>query len=291
MDNKIALRNVDIGYVSLIVLLLAEQLAVYLNLYLNQSFTGWQIGASVGALVVLAAGFFIPAGFSVVFVFLFIVTYLVWLTTYGSVNILETLWLLFIPANILIATFVKYRIIRTKHILERLNALSSNTPMIDLDTGLGNKEALADTLTKQANLANRYGDKYDFSIAMFKIDFLPLVLESLGNERYSKFIIEIADTIQRQIRHEDTKFSIDAGRFIIVCPLTDRSFFPAVTDRIKNAMININFEDKRGQPLQLVVRAAILGFEREQFDLYQHVDDVIATLERGTETDLVAEYI
>jgi GGDEF domain-containing protein len=291
MDNKTALRNVDIGYASLIALLLVEQLVVYLNLYFNQTYSGWEIGASIGALASLLAGFFIPVGYSVVGVFLFSVTYLVWLTTHGRSNALEMTWLLIIPANVLMASFFKNRLIRTKRIIERLNDLKDTNPSIDLDTGLGNKEALADTLTKQSNLARRYNDKYDFLMAMFKIEFLPLVLESLGSERYSKFLLEISNTIQQQIRYEDSKFSIDMGRFIVLCPLTDRDFFPIVTDRIKSSMMNLSFEDKNGQLLKLVVRASILEFEKEQFDLYQRVDDVIATLERGTETDLVAEYI
>lgn len=291
VDQKRTLRNIDIGYLCLIVLLLLEQCAVYGNLYADQSFTVWEIVASLTALGAMAAGFFLPTGVSVVLVFIFAVSYLVWLATHGRSDFLEVSWLLFIPANILMASFFKNGLIRTKTIMNRLDDLNNENPSIDLYTRLGNKQAFADTLSKQSNLARRYPEKYDFSIAMFKIEFLPLVLESLGEERYSKFLLEISNTIQQQIRHEDSKFSIDMGRFIIVCPLTDRSFFPIVADRVKGAMMNMSFEDKNGQPLKLVVRAATMGFDSERIDFFLRTDDVIAALERGTETDLIAEYI
>ena len=43
--------------------------------------------------------------------------------------------------------------------------------------------------------------------------------------------------------------------------------------------------------LKLVVRAGGLVFQKEQFSRYEHIDDVIAALERNTETDLIGEYI
>lgn len=291
MNSGKSLRNLDFGFLFLVALLLAEQAAVYLKLSLYPTYTGWEIGASLGSLAAIASGFMIPLGYSVVGSFFFLVAIVVWVTTHDLGQSSNSIWLLAIPANVLIATLFKHRVIRTKRILERLDALEDTNPSIDLDTGLGNREALADTLSKQANLARRYSDKYGFSIAMFKIEFLPLVLESLGTERYSKFLIEVSHAIGQQIRLEDSKFSIDLGRFVIVCPLTNVEWFPIVTDRVKTALTNLNIEDKRGNPLTLVVRAAMLHFDKTQFELYRNVDDVIAALERGTETDLVAEYI
>ncbi len=291
MENKNELRSVDLGYSILIILLLIEQSAIFIHLYIKQSYSAWDFAASLGALIAILFGFTVRLGISVVIVFLFIVTYIVWLATSGRSDVLDLTWLLFIPANVLITSFIKNRIVRTKRIMERLEDLKQTNPAIDLDTGLGNKESFNDTLIKQANLARRYSDKYDFAMALFKIEFLPLVLESLGQGRYSKFLLEISNTIQKQIRHEDYKFSIDMGRFIVLCPLTDRDFFPVVTDRIKNAMMNLGIEDKNGQPLKLVVKSSIHEFDIEQFELYRKVDDVIAMLERDTEIDLVAEYV
>jgi GGDEF domain-containing protein len=291
MGNKEGLRSNELGYMILIGLMIVEQLLVFLNVYAEQAFPALEAGLSIAALLALVVGFFIPFGITVVGVFIFLVTYLVWMTTYKHVDVILFSWILVIPANVLIAAFIKKSLIRTKQIMERLNSLQDTNPQIDLDTGLGNKEALADMLIKQSNIARRYSDKYGFSMAIFKIEFLPLVLESLGPELYAKFLLEISNTIQQQIRFEDSKFSIDMGRFIILCPMTDREYFPIVTNRIKESMMNLSFLDKKGQPLKLVVRASSLEFHKEDFELYQNINHAITTLERGTETDLIAEYV
>ena len=58
-------------------------------------------------------------------------------------------------------------------------------------------------------------------------------------------------------------------------------------DRIKVAMMNVPFRDKKGMSLKLVVRAGGLVFQKEQFSRYENIDDVISALERNTETDLI----
>lgn len=289
--NKRDVRNLDLGYSCLIVLLFIEQALVFLSVYQNQTYPAWALGASVGALAAMAAGYWLPAGFSVVIAFLFFVSYFVWQTIYGFHEVLQVAWILIIPANLMVASFVRNRIIRMKRILERLNALKDQNPVLDLQTGLGNYDAFADALLKQATLAARYNNKYGFSLALFKIDFLPLVMESVGAGRYAQFLVEISNTMQQQIRNEDSKFSIDNGRFLILCPLTEHAYFSTVVERVKTAMMNLSFEDKNGEPLKLVVRASLMHFDKEQFDLFTHADQLIATLDRRTEIDLIAEYV
>ncbi|WP_409344030.1 diguanylate cyclase domain-containing protein [Paenibacillus sp. MBLB4367] len=291
MDGKIATKNAERGYAMLIGLMMVQQLLIYLNVYLDQSYTAVEIGFSIAALSALLAGFIVPLGVAVVGVFVFVISYLVWLVTYAHADVLTVTWLLLIPANGVIAAFVKSHLIRNKRVMERLDELKDTNPQMDLDTSLMNKEALADMVVKQSNLAKRYTDRYGFSMAMFKIEFLPLVLESLGSVLYAQLLLELSQTIQKQLRFEDYKFSIDEGRFIILCPMTDRDYFDMVTDRIKQAMMNVSFTGKNGQELKLIVRTGAIAFRKEQFGQYQRIDDVIAALERGTETDLVAEYV
>jgi GGDEF domain-containing protein len=281
----------ELGYMLLVGLSMVQVLLIYLKLYMTQTYTIQDIVFSMATLFALLIGFFVPFGISVVGIFIFMVGYFVWLVTYAPVNVLTLTWLLIIPVNILIAAFIKTRLIRTQRIMERLEALKDTNPEIDLDTNLGNKDALEDAVMKQSNLARRYSEHYGFSMAMFKIEFLPLVLESLGSERYAQLLLELSNTIQQQIRYEDYKFSIEDGRFIILCPMTSREHFHVVTDRIKNAMMDLAFMDKKGLPLKLVVRAGAMEFQKEHFSHYERIDEVIAALERRTETDLVGEYI
>lgn len=291
MNRNTPMRRVELGYFLMIALVIVQELIIYWNIYEEQTLTLSEMLFSVAALIALVIGFFLSTGISAVVVFVFLVSYFVWLSTYAPINVLTVSWMLLIPANVIIAAFIRSALIRNRRFIERLEALKSSKPDIDLDTTLGNKEAFKDTLVKQSNLANRYPDQYSFCLVMFKIEFLPLVQESLGSQRYAQLLLELSQTIQGQIRFEDYKFSIDKGRFIILCPLTQPENLKNMTERIKLAMMNIPFSDKHGKPLKLVIRAGALVFQKDQFSKYADSDAVIGALERNTETDLIGEYI
>jgi GGDEF domain-containing protein len=258
---------------------------------MNQSYTKLDVVFSIASLGALAVGLLLPVGVSVVMIFVYLVTYFVWLVTFAEPNALVFSWWLLIPANTAIAAYIKRRLVRSARVIERLEQMKDHNPEVDLDTTLGNKEALGDTLVKQSNLARRYADCYGFSIAMFKIEFLPLVQESLGSVRYSQFLLEISQTIQKQIRYEDHKFFVDRGRFVILCPMVNVDYLPMLTRRIKKNIMDLDVLDKKGNQLQTIIKSGALVFQKEQFSKYDNLDAVLAALERNTETDLIGEYI
>ncbi|WFR63871.1 diguanylate cyclase [Paenibacillus amylolyticus] len=291
MKNKAPTRRIAWGYALLIGLALMQQLLIYLKVYMDQSYTTGDMIFSIVSLGALVFGLLLPVGVSVVTGFVYLVSYFVWLVTYADANVLVFSWWLLIPANVAVAAFIKASLLRSARVVERLQDMQDRNPEIDLDTSLGNKGALADTLIKHSNLARRYSEKYGFSIAMFKIEFLPLVMESLGSVRYAQFLLEISGTIQKQIRYEDYKFFVDRGRFVIICPLVNVEYLPHLTQRIKKAIMDLHMIDKKGNELQTVIRSGALVFQKEQFSKYEDIDAVIAALERNTETDLIGEYI
>lgn len=291
MKKSTPLRRVEFGYFLLIALAVVQQALLFWHIHVNQSFTFMEFMFSLGSLAALLMGFFLPVGVSTVAVFVYLVTYFVWLSTLAPIHALTLSWILLLPANTAIAVFIKLALVRSRRFIRRLEQLRKTNPDIDIDTSLGSKEAFESTLVKQANLANRYSDQYGFCIMMFKLDFLPLTRENVGPHRFARLIVELSNTIQKQIRYEDYKFSIGEGRFIILCPLTKPEYLKSLMDRIKAAMMNVPFRDKKGMSLKLVVRAGGLVFQKEQFSRYEHIDDVISALERNTETDLIGEYI
>ncbi|RPK26247.1 diguanylate cyclase domain-containing protein [Paenibacillus xylanexedens] len=291
MRNKAPTRRIAWGYALLIGLALMQQLMIYLKVYMDQSYTTGDMIFSIVSLGALVFGLFLPVGVSVVTGFVYLVSYFVWLVTYADANVLVFSWWLLIPANVAVAAFIKASLLRSARVVERLQNMQDRNPEIDLDTTLGNKGALADTLIKHSNLARRYSEKYGFSIAMFKIEFLPLVMESLGSVRYAQFLLEISGTIQKQIRYEDYKFFVDRGRFVIICPMVNVEYLPLLTQRIKKAIMDLHIIDKKGNELQTLIRSGALVFQKEQFSKYDDIDAVIAALERNTETDLIGEYI
>lgn len=171
MRNKAPILRIAWGYASLIGLAVIQQLVVYLKIYMNQSYTTLDVVFSIVSLAALILGFVIPVGVSVVAGFIYLVSYFVWLVTYADVSVLTFSWWLLIPANVAVAAFIKASLVRNARVMERLQELQERNPEIDLDTSLGNKDALADTLVKQSNLARRYSEQYGFSMAMFKIEF------------------------------------------------------------------------------------------------------------------------
>lgn len=291
MRNNAPTQRLAWGYAILISLAIVQQFFVYLHLYMNQSYTKLDVVLSIASLGALALGLLLPVGVSVVLIFVFLVTYFVWLVTFAQPNAFVFSWWLLLPANTAIAAYIKRRLVRSARVIERLEQMKNHNPEIDLDTTLGNKEALGDTLVKQSNLARRYSDCYGFSIVMFKIEFLPLVLESLGSVRYSQFLLEISQTIQKQIRYEDHKFFVDRGRFVILCPMVNVDYLPMLTRRIKKNIMDLDVLDKRGNQLQTIIKSGALVFQKEQFSKYDNLDAVLAALERNTETDLIGEYI
>lgn len=291
MRNKAPTRRIAWGYGLLIALAVIQLLLIYLKIHMNQSYTTGDVIFSIVSLGVLVFGLLLPVGVSVVVGFVYLVSYFVWLVTYADANVLVFSWWLLIPANLAVAAFIKASLLRSARVVERLQDMQDRNPEIDLDTNLGNKGALADTLIKHSNLARRYSEKYGFSIAMFKLEFLPLVMESLGSVRYAQFLLEISGTIQKQIRYEDYKFFVDRGRFVILCPMANVEYLPVLTQRIKKAIMDLHMIDKKGNELQTVIRSGALVFQKEQFSKYEDIDAVIAALERNTETDLIGEYI
>lgn len=289
--GKTPLHKLTWGYALLIGLALLQEQLVFWNIYETQAFTVQDLLFNAAALVALLAGLLLPVGVSVVAIFVYLVGYLVWLATYAPPEVMIISWFLLIPANILVAALIKTFLIRTSRYLERITELERKIPQVDPYTSLGNKEAFADAIVKQSNLARRYSDKYGFCLALFKIEFLPLVQESLGSERYAALLLELSDTIQKQLRYEDSKFFVDNGRFVVICPMTNVEFLESLTERIKKAMMDIPFTDQKERPLKLVIRSGALVFQPEQFEKYENVDGVIAALERNTETDLIGEYI
>ncbi|GIO93852.1 GGDEF domain-containing protein [Paenibacillus lactis] len=291
MENKRFIQRMVWGYVLLIGLAIVQELLIYWNVFRDQSLTLPELGFAIGCLAALLLGFLAPPGVSAVGIFVYIVAYFVWLTTYAEVDVLSISWLWLLPANVAVATFIKSGLIRNKRLMERLEELQRRNPEVDLATSLGNKEAFKETLIKQSNLANRYSDTYNFCLAMFKIEFLPMVRESLGSQGYVQLLASLSEGIRNHIRYEDYKFALDEGRFIVLLPMTNQEYLKALTDRIKHALMDMPFQDRKGGELKLVIRAGALVFAKEQFRKYEDADAVIAALERNTETDLIGEYI
>lgn len=291
MREQTFLRSMIKGIIPFIVLAAIEELIVYYKVYITAQYSTLDVLLRLGVIAALVIGYVVPLGYLVVGGFVFLVSYFVWISTYAPLHVTTLLVVLFIPANAFVAAYMKSRIIRGQRIMERLDAILELNPQLDVSTELGNLDAFQDTYMKQSHLVQRYGEQYYFSMAMFQIEFLPLVQESLGSVGYAKLLLTLSSTIQGEIRAEDYKFAMEGGRFIILCPLSNQDIFLAVAQRVKQSMMDVQLQNKHGEPHKLVIRAGTINFDPESCNKYQTIDQVISALVRKTETDLIGEYI
>ncbi|WP_306433047.1 GGDEF domain-containing protein [Paenibacillus sp. J45TS6] len=291
MMNLFVRYKAAFGYTLLTLLLILQQAGIFMHVSQEQGFTTMEFLISSLSLVALLLGFLVPGGITAVCVFVFMVAYFVWLVTLADMNWITLQSFLWIPGSMVVASVIREGLIQQKRLAQRMEDLRLRNPEVDFDTSLGNTEAFRDTLIKQTNLANRYSDQYHFCIAIFKIEFLPLVRETLGSGGYAELLLELSDTIQTHIRYEDYKFYVDKGRFIVIFPLTKKEHLRSLTERIKNALMDVKLLSRRDKELNLIIRSGALVFSKDQFKDYEDYEAVIAALERNAETDLIGEYI
>lgn len=291
MNNLFVRYKAAFGYILLTLLLILQQAGIFMHVSQEQGFTASELLISSLSLVALLLGFLVSGGITAVCVFVFMVAYFVWLVTLADKNWITLQSFLWIPGSMVVASVIREGLIQQKRLAQRMEDLRLRNPDVDFDTTLGNTEAFKDTLIKQTNLANRYSDQYHFCIAIFKIEFLPLVRETLGSGGYAELLLELSDTIQTHIRYEDYKFYVDKGRFIVIFPLTKKEHLKSLTDRIKNALMDVKLFSRRDKELNLIIRSGALVFSKDQFNEYEDYEAVLAALERNAETDLIGEYI
>ncbi len=279
------------GYSLLTILMILQQVGIFMHVSEEQGFTTTELLISCLSLVSLLLGFLVPGGVTAVCVFVFMVAYFVWLVTLADTNWITLQSFLWIPGSMVVASVIREGLIQQKRLAQRMEDLRLRNPEVDVNTSLGNTDAFKDTLIKQTNLANRYSDQYHFCIAIFKIEFLPLVRETLGSGGYAELLLELSDTIQTHIRYEDYKFYVDKGRFIVIFPLTQKEHLRLLTERIKNALMDVKLLSRKDKDLNLIIRSGALVFSKDQFNDYGDFEEVISALERNAETDLIGEYI
>ncbi|GAE05984.1 putative diguanylate cyclase [Paenibacillus sp. JCM 10914] len=123
MRKTTPLRRVELGYFLLIALAMIQQLFIFWNIYLHQDYTMTEFMFSIATLAALLIGFFLPVGVSTVLLFLFLVTYFVWLSTLAPINLLTLSWILVLPANTVAAIVIKLALVRSRRFIRRLEQL------------------------------------------------------------------------------------------------------------------------------------------------------------------------
>lgn len=285
MKKRSVPRGAVWAYVVLIGIASLQQVVLYLHSHVHGSYQLTELLLLIGSLMALAAGLLLSTGKTIICVGVFLIAYPIWLISYSKIGAWNLFWLLLIPGNAIIASCIQ-SLLRRESPAESLYGPQSTSPGLKLCTNLGNKEALAEAVMRHSNLARRFPECYSLCIMMFKVEPQPSDTESLDSVSCARLLMDLSNSIHRELRFDDYTFFIGEGRFVILCPMMNEDYIQLLIGRLKRALMEVEYINSQGQRIQIIVRSGAMVFQLEQWEQYQCIDTVISELEHHSRTDL-----
>lgn len=112
--------------------------------------------------------------------------------------------------------------------------------LTDSLTGIPNKRALADALTRVSQLADRHGDRY--SLVLCDLDHFKAVNDNHGHVVGDHLLQLSAEAIERALRTSDSVYRFGGEEFAILLPHTEEQDARDVADRVRNAIATITID-------------------------------------------------
>lgn len=285
MKKRSVPRGAVWAYVVLIGIASLQQVALYLHSHVHGSYQLTELLLLIGSLVALAAGLLLSTRKTTIYVGVFLIVYPIWLVSFNKIGTWNLFWLLLILGNAIIASCIQ-SLLRRESPAESLYGPQSTSPGLRLCTNLGNKEALAEAVMRHSNLARRFPECYSLCIMMFKVKPQPSDTEPLDSVGCARLLMDLSNSIHREIRFDDYTFFIGEGRFVILCPMMKEDYIQLLIGRLKRALMEVEYINSQGQHIQIIVRSGAMVFQLEQWEQYQCIDTVISELEHHSRTDL-----
>ncbi len=130
----------------------------------------------------------------------------------------------------------RYLVKENKRLFEEIQRLA----VTDSLTGLYNRHKLQDNLDTELERAKRYSRP--LSIIMIDMDKLKAINDSYGHAAGDEALKLVARSIQHSIRKVDLGTRFGGDEFIVLLPEADREEAAAVAKRIREAILNVEFE-------------------------------------------------
>jgi diguanylate cyclase (GGDEF)-like protein len=122
----------------------------------------------------------------------------------------------------------------------RIGLLQQQHASTDALTGLLNRRAMYDALSKEMHRTDRY--KKPFSVVLFDLDRFKLINDTYGHNAGDQTLQEIAAIVRKQIRNIDHFSRWGGEEFLIVLIETDMQRGLQVTERIRCTIDEHRFE-------------------------------------------------
>lgn len=131
------------------------------------------------------------------------------------------------------------RQVRAENYQKELNRQLSKLARHDTLTGLYNRRAMEDIMTREHKRAHRY--KRGFAIAIADVDNFKIINDSYGHDCGDKVLQHMAETFLHWIRDTDTVGRWGGEEFLFVFSETSCEGTRIVADRIRNSLDNVAF--------------------------------------------------
>jgi diguanylate cyclase (GGDEF)-like protein len=151
-------------------------------------------------------------------------------------------WLVFALVTILgvLLVLLFARSIADRSRLTKLSATMQRTAQTDSLTGLNNRRALTEQLTRVAARARRHDEP--LSVLMIDLDRFKQTNDTFGHEAGDQVLCSIADCMREVLRAEDIYGRWGGDEFLVALALTDEAGARATGERLREAACAIKLE-------------------------------------------------
>jgi len=181
-------------------------------------------------------------------------------------------WLIFALVTMLgvLIVLLFARLMADRARLTALSARMERTAQTDSLTGLYNRRALTEHLTRASAHARRH--EQPLSVLMIDLDRFKQTNDTFGHEAGDQVLCTVADCMRDALRGEDIYGRWGGDEFLVVLPQTDSAGAKATAERLRGAVLAVELADV-GLPdgIPLCVGAAT-GVHANPHDLVREAD-------------------
>lgn len=125
------------------------------------------------------------------------------------------------------------------------NARLYEMATLDRKTGLYNHGYFQNRLVEEMERAERY--RTDLTLMILDLDHFKQVNDTHGHMKGDEVLIQIADTLQKQIRTYDIPARFGGEEFMVILPETDGKSALIVAERIRKSIQKLSFKSSKGK--------------------------------------------
>jgi len=169
---------------------------------------------------------------------------------------------------------VHHTLSRTIRELEASRRTLAEQASTDALTGLRNRRSFYEHAAHCIARAQQY--RYDVSVLLLDIDHFKKVNDSYGHHTGDVVLMQVADTLKRLVRLEDTAGRLGGEEFVVLLPETNRLGAAVLAERIRAAIEAMQVE-VAGQTVPVTTS---IGVATQNAENLMTIDQLLTTADR-----------